>query len=84
MLALLGLDARQGQCKGDQCQGSGLLLLPSQPSKPCSYAKKLVCVCVLCTTWAGTGCCDTMPGASGQLFVRKKRASPQLPNYAAR
>lgn len=64
VLALLGLEreARQGQMQKWTMSGerASFFTLPS-------FQTPFLC------KEAGTGCCDTMPGASGQLFVRKKR-----------
>lgn len=79
---LLGLEreARQGQCKGEQCQGSGLPFLPSQPSKPCSYAKKLLRAQRGQAQAVVTQCQVLL----GNCLWGKNVYSPQLPNYAAR
>lgn len=82
MLTLLGLEreARQGQHKGEQSQGCGLPFLPYQTSKPCSYAKKLVCVSCGQAQAAATQCQVLL----GNCLWGKNVYSPQLPNYAAR
>lgn len=85
LLVLLGpeREARQGQCKGEQCQGSGLPFSPSQPSKPCSYAKKLLCVC--CALHGQAQAVVTQGWVLlGNCLWGKNVYSPQLPNYAAR
>lgn len=71
VLALLGEGSKAGPMqRWTMLRGGFLFTLPNFQTL---FLCKEAVVCVLCTTWAGTGCCDTMPGASGQLFVRKKR-----------
>lgn len=79
-----GWRGKQGRAsaKVNNVRGGGFLFYLGKLPNP--FLCKEAVVCVLCTTWAGTGCCDTMPGLLGNCLWGKNVYSPQLPNYAAR